>query len=136
MQVEIVTPVGVKYSGQAKGVIVPGELGDMGILPGHQPMLAALRTGACLVDLGQHDPLALVVDGGYVHVTDGSKVTITTELCETWQEIDTAAVGAQLEQANAALLATRDAVSTKTWAAKKHAVDLADTRLRVAATKP
>lgn len=136
MQVEIVTPVGVKYSGEAKGVIVPGALGDMGILPGHQPMLAALRTGACFVDLGQHDPLALVVDGGYVHVTDGVKVTITTELCETWQEIDAVAVRAQLDQANAALLATRDAVSTLAWQGKKHAVDLADTRLRVAATKP
>jgi F-type H+-transporting ATPase subunit epsilon len=136
MQVEIVTPVGVKYSGEAKGVIVPGVLGDMGILPGHQPILAALRTGACFVDLGQHDPIALVVDGGYVHVTDGRKVTLTTELCETWQEIDDAAVRSQLEQANHALGQAREAISTLAWQSKKHDVDLATTRLRVLASKP
>lgn len=136
MQVEIVTPVGVKYSGEAKGVIVPGALGDMGILPGHQPILAALRTGACFVDLGQHDPVALVVDGGYVHVTGGNKVTLTTELCETWQEVDEGKARAQLEQANATLGQAREDVSTLAWQAKKHDVDLATTRLRVLATKP
>jgi len=136
MQVEIVTPVGVKYSGEAKGVIVPGVLGDMGILPGHQPILAALRTGACFVDVGQHEPIALVVDGGYVHVVEGNKVTVTTELCETWQEINEAESCAALDQANATLSQSQESVSTRTWLGKKRAVDLEITRVRVLATKP
>lgn len=136
MQVEIVTPVGVKYSGEAKGVIVPGVLGDMGILPGHQPILAALRTGACFVDVGQHEPIALVLDGGYVHVVEGHKVTVTTELCETWQELNEGDTRAALEEANLTLSQARESVSTLAWLGKKHAVDLATTRLRVLATKP
>ena len=135
MQVEIVTPVGVKYQGSAKGVIVPGLLGDLGILPGHQPILAALRTGACLVDVGQHEPVSLVIDSGYVHVTGGQNVVITTELCETAQEVDAAAARTELEAATAALVSTREDVASAGWQVKKRAVDLATTRLRVAGTK-
>jgi F-type H+-transporting ATPase subunit epsilon len=135
MQVEIVTPVGVKYQGTAKGVTVPGLLGDLGILPGHQPILAGLRTGACLVDVGEHDPVALVIDAGYVHVTGGQNVVITTELCETPQDIDVAAARSALETATAALVATREDVDSAAWQVKKRAVELATTRLRVAASK-
>jgi F-type H+-transporting ATPase subunit epsilon len=135
MQVEIVTPVGVKYQGTAKGVIVPGLLGDLGILPGHQPILAALRTGTCLIDIGQHEPVALVVDTGYVHVTGGEHVVITTELCELVQDIDAAAARSALDTATTALVATRDDVDSAAWQVKKRAVELATTRLRVAASK-
>ena len=135
MQVEIVTPVGVKYQGTAKGVIVPGLLGDLGILPGHQPVLAALRTGACLVDVGQHEPVALVIDAGYVHVTGGQNVVITTELCEMAQEVDVAAARSALEAASVALSQSREEVAAAAWQVKKRAVDLAATRLRVAGTK-
>ncbi len=135
MHIEIVTPIGVKYSGTARGVIVPGALGDMGILPGHQPLLAALRTGACTVDVEGHDQVVLLVDGGYVHVTQGQKVVITTELCETAQDIDVEAARSALESASAVLAQAREDVSTATWTLKKRVVDLATTRIRVGSTK-
>ncbi len=136
MKVEIVTPVGVKFSGDAGGVMAPGVLGDMGLLPGHQPMLAALRTGEAVVSIPGQEPLHLVIDGGYAHVVGGDQVTITTELCEAWQEIDAAAAQALLDTASAALAATKEDVSTMAWQVKKHDVDLATTRLRVVASKP
>lgn len=136
MKVDIVTPVGVKFSGEAASVTAPGVMGDVGILPGHQPMLAALRTGVCTLSVPGQEPTHLVIDGGYLHVVGGEAVSITTELCETWQEVDVTAARTALEAATATLAATKDDISTRSWRSKKHDVDLADTRLRVAATKP
>ncbi len=135
MKVEIVTPVGIKYSGDVQGVIAPGESGDLGILPGHQALLSGLRTGVCTVQLGPHNDLPLVVDGGYVHVTGGQTVTITTELCEKAEDIVLDAARKQLDEATAELAQTRDDVETELWKVRKRAADLAETRVRVAATK-
>jgi F-type H+-transporting ATPase subunit epsilon len=135
MKVEIVTPVGVKFSGEAAGVRAPGALGELGILPGHRTMMAALRTGVCIVAVPEKDPLHLVIDAGYVHVTDGKNVTITTELCEGWQDIDAAVARVDQEKATAALSAIKDDISTLLWQARRHDLDLAETRLRVAASK-
>ena len=135
MKCEIVTPVGIKYSGDVQGVIAPGASGDLGILPGHQALLSGLRTGVCTVQLGPHNDLPLVVDGGYVHVVGGQTVTITTELCEKAEDIVLEAARKQLDEATAELGATRDDVATELWKVRKRAVDLAETRVRVAGSK-
>lgn len=136
MQVTIVTPVGVKFAGEAASVIAPSQSGDVGILPGHQPLMAALRTGPAVVTIPGQEALYLVVDGGYVHVVDGEKVSIVTELCEGWRDIDAAAAKADYEAAFAVLQKASEETESATWKLKKHDVDLADTRIRVAATRP
>jgi F-type H+-transporting ATPase subunit epsilon len=135
MKCEIVTPVGIKYSGECLGVIAPGMSGDLGILPGHQALLSALRTGVCTVQLGPHNDVPLVVDGGYVHVVGGQTVTITTELCEKAEDLALDVARKQLDEASSELAATKDGVETELWKVRKRAVDLAETRVRVAATK-
>ena len=135
MKCEIVTPVGIKFSGEVQGVIAPGESGDLGILPGHQALLSGLRTGVCTVQLAQHNDLPLVIDGGYVHVVGGETVTITTELCEKAEDIVLSEAQKQFAEATAALIATGDGIATELWKVRKRAVDLADTRIRVANTK-
>ena len=42
LQVDIVTPERSLYSGQVNMVTLPGSLGQMGILPGHAPLLSTL----------------------------------------------------------------------------------------------
>lgn len=135
MKVEIVTPVGIKYSGECLGVIAPGAAGDLGVLPGHQALLSALRTGVCTVQLGPHNDVPLVVDGGYVHVVGGQVVTITTELCEKAEDLTPDVARQQLEAATAELAATTEDVKSELWKVRKRAADLAETRVRVAATK-
>lgn len=136
MQVTIVTPVGVKFAGEAASVIAPSQSGDVGILAGHQPLMAALRTGPAIVTIPGQEPLHLVVDGGYVHVVDGDKVSIVTELCEGWKDIDVATAKADYDAALALLQKATEETESATWKLKKHDVDLADTRIRVAATRP
>lgn len=136
MQVTIVTPVGVKFAGDAASITAPSVMGDVGILPGHRPLMAALRTGLATVGIPGQEPLHLVVDGGYVHVVSGDHVSIVTELCEGWNEIDAAKAKADHEAATVALQQSREAVSSLGWQVKRHDVDLAETRLRVLASRP
>lgn len=136
MQVTIVTPQGVKFAGEAQSVVAPSVSGDVGVLPGHQPLMAALRTGEAVVTVPGQEPLHMVIDGGYVHVISGDHVSIVTELCEGWHEIDQAKAKTDLDEATAELAATREDIASQTWLARKHRVDLATTRLRVVASKP
>lgn len=136
MQVTIVTPVGVKFAGDAASITAPSVMGDVGILPGHRPLMAALRTGMATVSIPGQEPLNLVVDGGYVHVVSGEHVSIVTELCENWHEIDAGKAKSDHETATQALQASREDVASLGWKVKRHDVDLAETRLRVLATKP
>lgn len=136
MKVEIVTPVGVKFSGPAAGIIAPGATGDLGLLPGHRAMMSALRTGQAIITVPGQEPIHLVIDGGYVHVVGGDLVTITTELCEGWQELDKDKIRVAADKARDELAAAKEAVSTLAWQVKKHDLDLAETRLRVAASRP
>lgn len=136
MKVEIVTPVGVKFSGEAAGIVAPGATGDLGLLPGHRSMMSALRTGQAVVSVAGQEPIHLVIDGGYVHVVGGELVTITTELCEGWSDIDRDKARVAADHAREALTNAKEAVSTKAWQVKKHDLELAETRLRVVASRP
>lgn len=133
MQVEIVTPLGSQYAGSAVMIEAPGLLGDMGLLPGHRDMLAALGTGVCKVYEAEHaDPVCVLVDEGYVQVSHGDRVIIVTELAERKKDIDVEKVRSALATARVELNSTREGVGTRTWQRRKHAVSLAEARLKLA----
>jgi F-type H+-transporting ATPase subunit epsilon len=67
-------------------VTVPGELGDMGILPGHRALLSGLGTGV-LSYTSEGTTSHLAVNGGYVEVDDDG-VIVVTETAEAPDEID------------------------------------------------
>lgn len=133
MQVEIVTPIGQVYSGEAVRVTAPGALGELGILPGHQDMLAGLRVGICVVENTSHgDKSTFVVDEGYVQVTGGERVIIVTNLAESKRDVDIEKVRAELGEARSRMSETREDVDSRTWMVRKHDCDLAEARLRIA----
>ncbi|KAA0998204.1 F0F1 ATP synthase subunit epsilon, partial [Pseudonocardia sp. EV170527-09] len=45
LRVELVTPEGPVYADEARMVIVPGEAGELGVLPRHMPLTARLKPG-------------------------------------------------------------------------------------------
>ncbi|OKL54201.1 hypothetical protein BSZ39_05335 [Bowdeniella nasicola] len=69
MKVEIVETHGVLFAGDADSVIVPAADGDLGILPGRQPVLATLREGKVRI---KHDGTTESFDvvAGFVSVDD------------------------------------------------------------------
>lgn len=67
---EIVTPAQLMLSEAAELVILPGAEGDFGVLPGHSPMLSALRPGTIEIrDKALKVLDRIFVEGGFIDVT-------------------------------------------------------------------
>jgi len=77
LHIEIVKPTGKVYEGQAAMLIVRAINGELGVLPGHAPMLALLaeREVRILTEEGERQ---LLVQGGILQVKPESEVTILT----------------------------------------------------------
>jgi len=97
MQVEVLSPSRILAKVTASGLQVPGYLGQLGILPGHAPMITELGVGILRVDKADKSPpLHFFIAGGYLEISnDHAKVLV--DVVEKPEEIDRARV----EQARA-----------------------------------
>jgi F-type H+-transporting ATPase subunit epsilon len=88
LQLEVVTPDRRVVSESVNAVTVPGRGGEMGILPGHAPLISELQTGV----LSYHEDgtvFQLHVSGGFVEVNN-DRVAVLAEIAERPEEIDAA----------------------------------------------
>ena len=81
LEVHLVTPEREVWAGEADFVTARGVDGDLGVLPGHAPLLAALAVGPVFIDAGG-SRTAVVVDGGFLHVAHEDDVTRVDILAE------------------------------------------------------
>ena len=88
IQLEVVTPERRVLSEAVEMVTVPGLNGEMGILPGHTPLISQLKTGV-LAYVQEGRTSQLHVSGGFVEVRD-DKVSVLAEVAERPEEIDVA----------------------------------------------
>ena len=107
MQFELVTPDRVALSGQARQVVVPGLEGRFTVLPGHAPVISALRPGIVEVVLEGADKRRLFVKGGIVEL-DGAHLTILAERALEEGAMDAQSLAAELEAARSELAAASD----------------------------
>ena len=77
IRLEIVTPEKMLVREDVDEVVVPGEEGYLGVLPGHTPLLATLRGGDLWYRKGQ-EKTHLDIAGGFVEVLP-DRVTILAE---------------------------------------------------------
>jgi F-type H+-transporting ATPase subunit epsilon len=88
IQLEVVTPVRRLLSESVEMVTVPGYGGELGILPGHTPLISRLQTGVLsYVQDGRTQQLH--VSGGFVEVNN-DRVSVLADLAERPEEIDAA----------------------------------------------
>ena len=66
---EIVTPEGVAYKGDAVQLSVRAVSGSMSVLAGHIPLVTALLNGACRVYREEGEPMEARCSGGMLSVT-------------------------------------------------------------------
>ena len=71
MQCDIASTESRIYSGRVESLVCTGTLGDMGILPGHAPLLSALIPGPVRLVTAEGQELIFYVSGGYVEVQPG-----------------------------------------------------------------
>lgn len=85
---EIVSQDRMVYEGDVDIVILPGEAGEMSILPNHAPLLSTLRFGILKVRVREEEEI-FTVAGGVVEIQPDI-VTILADAAENVQEIDIA----------------------------------------------
>jgi F-type H+-transporting ATPase subunit epsilon len=90
------------FSGRAEALFATGTLGEMGIYPGHAPLLSSLKPGLIRLMLkpGQED--VYYVDGGLLEV-QASTVTVLADTAIRANDLDEVAVIKAKEQAEKAL---------------------------------
>ncbi|MBS7810395.1 F0F1 ATP synthase subunit epsilon [Roseococcus pinisoli] len=118
-QLELVSPEKLLLSRQVEMVVIPAAEGEMGVLPGHAPMIVALRGGVIRVVEGGRDAERLFVAGGFAEVTP-DRVTVLADEATPVAELSKAEAERRIAEAeagyNAATMDTperRDAAMAK-----------------------
>ncbi|WP_448507294.1 F0F1 ATP synthase subunit epsilon, partial [Immundisolibacter sp.] len=78
------------FSGEAKFVALPGENGELGILPRHTPLITRIRPGAVRIELADGSEELVFVAGGILEVQPGA-VTVLADTAVRAHDLDEAA---------------------------------------------
>ena len=101
LAVNVVTPRGVIAHTDSDSLQAPGEQGEFEVLPGHVPMLAALRPG--VLTIGTKTRTRYAVASGYLRVDPASSIEVLVEQAIVVAEIDVDAARNDLKAAEADL---------------------------------
>lgn len=124
LQVELVAADRLVWSGQASLLIARTTEGDVGILPGHTPMLSLMVNGVVDITTPDNETWIAAVDAGFLSVAD-NRVSVLAEQAEMSHDID-------LEKARAELELSRQTGSDDTYAKAHEAAIWAQTRVEAA----
>ncbi|MEQ1756819.1 MAG: F0F1 ATP synthase subunit epsilon [Vicinamibacterales bacterium] len=86
LTLELVTPDRAVVREDVDEVVVPGSEGELGILPGHTPLLATLKVGELWYRQGQEKHY-IAIAFGFVEVLP-DRVTVLAQIAERAQDID------------------------------------------------
>jgi F-type H+-transporting ATPase subunit epsilon len=104
LRVSLVTPRGAVESGEVDAVTARGVVGELGILPGHRPLLTALAAGVLV--LGQGAEKRIYATGpGYLKVGADGSIEALVEQAIPLAKIDAQAAKAEVDAVNAELKA-------------------------------
>jgi F-type H+-transporting ATPase subunit epsilon len=98
LQVELVSPERILYSGEAEMVIARTTDGEIAFMTGHAPFIGSLGVGAVTIRTTEGDDLRAAVHQGFVEVT-GDKVTVLSDIAELVADIDAGRAQRALERA-------------------------------------
>ncbi|TSE21001.1 ATP synthase epsilon chain [Tepidimonas alkaliphilus] len=89
IQVEVVSAEESIYSGPARFVALPGEAGELGILPGHVPLITRIKPGAVRIEKPDGDEEFVFVAGGILEVQP-KVVTVLSDTAIRGKDLDEA----------------------------------------------
>jgi F-type H+-transporting ATPase subunit epsilon len=111
---------------EADEVELPGELGYLGILPGHAPLITLLKTGVLTYRRGG-SAQALALASGFAEIA-ADTVTVLADRAEAPREIDAAAAERERQKAEEEM----KTASIETLPAIRERLQMAEARLAVA----
>ena len=124
VEFELVSPEKLLMSEAVEMVVVPAAEGDIGVLPGHAPLIATVRPG--VIDIFEAGKVRerIFVAGGFCEVTS-ERCTMLAEQAEPVAGIDKADAEAKLAEAKSAL----EGADEDAKAAAEAALKVAEARL-------
>ena len=127
LTLEIVTPERPLVRETVDEVTLPGAEGELGILPGHTPLLTTLKVGVLSYRKGEERSYVAIAYGFAEALAD--RVTVLAQVAERAEEIDVTKAKAALERAEQRLTAGGPQTDLE---AAREAQAKASTRLLVA----
>jgi len=121
LKVSVVSAERLMWQGEAKSLVAKTPEGDIGILPGHEPVLALLVESPLRIEEIDGNKMMIAVHGGFFSV-EHDNVNVIAEVAELAEDID-------LDRAKAALARLQEGGITPE---EEPAVRRAETRIQVA----
>ena len=75
IHLEVVTPMGMIYDGEANAVVLPGSEGEFGVLKGHASLVSSLKAGVIDIQKENDKHELIAIDSGYAEVNE-FKITV------------------------------------------------------------
>lgn len=107
LNVDVVSAEESIFSGEAKFVTLPGESGELGILPGHTPLISRIRPGTVKVVQPDGSEVNIFVAGGILEIQPGT-VTVLSDTAIRAEDLDEAQAVEARKRAEEALRNTKD----------------------------
>ena len=104
---ELVSPDRLLMSVEADAVAMPGMEGDFGVLPGHAPLISALRAGIIAVEGGCAGPDQVYIAGGFTEVV-ADRLTVLAEEAVPVDDMDHTDIEQRIQEANDELAGAED----------------------------
>jgi len=101
MYVELVSPARLVWAGTGEMVIAKTGEGDVGVLPGHQPLLGTLVESPVTIKRSGEPDLVAAVHGGFISVSSRG-VSVLAEVVEISSDIDAARARAAFDRTTGA----------------------------------
>ena len=100
---ELVSPDRLLMSVDTDAVAIPGMEGDFGVMPGHAPLISALRAGVIEVEgAGGNNPDQVYIAGGFSEVA-ADRLVVLAEDAVVVADMDRADLEARIQEANGEL---------------------------------
>ena len=107
LQVDVVSAEEQIFGGEAKFVALPGEAGELGILPGHTPLISRIRPGMVKIVAPDDTETTVFVAGGILEVQPGG-VTVLSDTAIRAEDLDEAKAVEARKRAEESLRQAKD----------------------------
>src|SRR5213594_3715711 len=126
LKLQVVTPTRTVVNSEADEVELPGELGYLGILPGHTPLITVLKAGVLTYSNGG-DERTLAIAAGFAEIANDA-VTVLADQADAPGEVDVPAAERERSGAEEEL----KTASPESLDAIRARLELAEARLAIA----
>ena len=108
IHVDVVSAEEAIYSGEAEFVVLPGEVGELGIYPRHIPLITRIKPGAVRIKpAGGGEEQLIFVAGGILEVQP-KVITVLADTAIRGHDLDEAKANEALQRAEQARASAKD----------------------------